>query len=67
MIPANAGVTIAVALAAGVLAQSFSRQIRFPGIVLLLAVGAYLGPEGLGWVAPRSLGCLLYTSDAADE
>ena len=56
MIPANAGLTIAVALAAGVLAQSFSRQIRFPGIVLLLAVGAYLGPEGLGWVAPRSLG-----------
>ena len=52
----SAGLTLAIALAAGVLAQSVSRQLRLPGIVLLLAVGAVLGPEGLAWIAPRSLG-----------
>ena len=50
------GLTVAIALAAGVLAQSISKQARLPGIVLLLAVGATLGPEGLGWVQPPSLG-----------
>ncbi len=47
---------LALALAAGVLAQSLARHIRIPGIVLLLAAGASLGPDGLGWVQPRSLG-----------
>ena len=47
---------LALALAAGVLAQSLARHIRIPGIVLLLAMGASLGPDGLGWVQPRSLG-----------
>ena len=47
---------LALALAVGVLAQSVARHIRIPGIVLLLAVGASLGPDGLGWVQPRSLG-----------
>ncbi len=46
---------LALALAAGVLAQSLARHIRIPGIVLLLAAGASLGPDGLGWVQPRSL------------
>ena len=50
------GFTLAIALAAGVLAQSVSRQLRFPGIVLLLATGTLVGPEGLGWVRPDSLG-----------
>jgi NhaP-type Na+/H+ or K+/H+ antiporter len=48
--------TVALALAAGILAQSVSRLVRFPGIVLLLAGGALLGPEGLGWIQPRALG-----------
>jgi NhaP-type Na+/H+ or K+/H+ antiporter len=39
-----------------VLAQSAARRIQVPGIVILLAVGAGLGPEGLGWVHPRDLG-----------
>ena len=52
----DAGLTVAVALAAGVLAQSLSRQLRLPGIVLLLATGAVLGPEVAGWIAPDSLG-----------
>jgi hypothetical protein len=48
--------TVALALAAGILAQSVSRLLRLPGIVLLLACGALLGPEALGWIEPRSLG-----------
>ena len=56
MTPETAGLTIAIALAAGVVAQSLARQLRLPGIVLLLATGAALGPEGTGWIEPRSLG-----------
>ena len=52
----DASLTLAIALAAGVLAQSASRQARLPGIVLLLATGALLGPEGVGWVDPDTLG-----------
>ena len=52
----NAGLTLAVALAAGVLAQSLSRQVRLPGIVLLLLTGAFLGPDFLAWIEPSSLG-----------
>ena len=52
----NAGLTLAVALAAGVLAQSLSRQARLPGIVLLLLTGVLLGPEFLAWIEPSSLG-----------
>ncbi len=48
--------TVALALAVGVLAQSVSRLLRLPGIVLLLACGALLGPEGLDWIQPRALG-----------
>ena len=52
----TAGLTIAIALAAGVLVQSLSRQLRLPSIVLLLAVGAVLGPEFFAWIQPISLG-----------
>jgi len=47
---------VAVALAAGILAQVLARQLRLPGIVLLLAFGVALGPDGLAWVEPHSLG-----------
>ena len=53
---AHPAFTLVLALAAGVLAQSVARRVRLPGIVLLLAVGVGLGPEGLGWVDTRSLG-----------
>ena len=43
--------TLVLALAAGVLAQSAARHARIPGIVLLLAAGAVLGPDWLGWVS----------------
>ncbi len=55
------GFTLALALAAGVLAQSAARHLHIPGIVLLLAAGIGLGPDGLGWVQPTNLGAGLYT------
>ncbi|MGH0035809.1 MAG: cation:proton antiporter [Myxococcota bacterium] len=57
---AHPTLTVALALGVGVLAQSVARRLRIPGIVVLLAVGAGLGPEGLGWVRPRDLGEGLY-------
>ncbi|MCE2514214.1 MAG: cation:proton antiporter [Acidobacteria bacterium] len=48
--------TLAIALAAGAAAQSLAAQVRLPGIVLLLAAGAVLGPEVAGWVDPSALG-----------
>ncbi|MCY4029001.1 MAG: cation:proton antiporter [Acidobacteria bacterium] len=48
--------TLAIALAAGAVAQSLASQVRLPGIVLLLAAGAALGPEVAGWVDPSALG-----------
>lgn len=57
---AHTSFVFAVALAAGVFAQSIARHLRIPGIVLLLASGAILGPEGLGWVVPEALGAGLF-------
>ena len=48
--------TVAVALAAGVAAQVLAHAWRLPAIVLLLVLGVVLGPEGVGWVQPGSLG-----------
>ena len=48
--------SLVFALSAGVLCQSLARHLRLPGIVLLLLFGVLLGPDGLGWVRPRSLG-----------
>jgi NhaP-type Na+/H+ or K+/H+ antiporter len=48
--------TVALALAAGIAAQSAARHLRIPGIVLLLAAGVLLGPDVLGVVRPESLG-----------
>lgn len=53
---AHPAFTISLSLAVGVLAQSIARHLRIPGIVLLLAAGMALGPDGLGWIDPKSLG-----------
>jgi NhaP-type Na+/H+ or K+/H+ antiporter/Trk K+ transport system NAD-binding subunit len=52
----NPALTIALALAAGVLAQSLARHLRVPGIVLLLILGVVLGPDLAHVVDPASLG-----------
>ncbi|MDX1502872.1 MAG: sodium:proton antiporter [Thermoanaerobaculia bacterium] len=53
---AGPALTLALALAAGVMAQALARHLRIPGIVLLLATGVVLGPDLLGWVQPDLLG-----------
>ncbi len=52
----DAALTVAWALLAGVVAQSLARHLRLPGIILLLAAGVLLGPDGLGLVQPSMLG-----------
>jgi NhaP-type Na+/H+ or K+/H+ antiporter len=58
---ADPALTVALALAAGMLAQSLARHLRIPGIVLLLAIGVLLGPDVLDAVRPGSLGHSLHT------
>jgi NhaP-type Na+/H+ and K+/H+ antiporter len=53
---ANPALVVALALAAGVVAQSLARHLRIPGIVLLLGAGVALGPDGVGVVVPEILG-----------
>jgi len=48
--------TVALALAAGVVAETLARHLNLPGIVLLLAAGVLLGPEFADVVRPASLG-----------
>ena len=53
--------TVALALGAGMVAQTLARHLRIPGIVLLLATGVLLGPDALGVVRPGVLGPYLQT------
>lgn len=48
--------TFALALGTGVTAHVVARHLRLPSIVLLLASGVALGPDGLGWIQPSALG-----------
>lgn len=47
--------TISIALAAGLFCQALAHHLRLPGIVLLLAAGAILGPDGFNIVRPELL------------
>jgi NhaP-type Na+/H+ or K+/H+ antiporter/Trk K+ transport system NAD-binding subunit len=60
-VASNPGLTVAIALAAGVVAQSIARHLSIPGIVLLLGTGVLLGPEFADVVQPASLGPALPT------
>ncbi len=48
--------TFALAITAGVVAQSVARHARVPGILFLLAAGILLGPEFANVVRPDTLG-----------
>ncbi|WP_054032645.1 cation:proton antiporter [Desulfatitalea tepidiphila] len=52
----NPGMTISLALALGMAAQTLAHHLRVPGIVLLLAAGVACGPDGLGLIHPAALG-----------
>lgn len=52
--------TVAIALLAGMVAQSVAYHLRLPGIVILLLTGVLLGPDGLGIVDPQRLGTALH-------
>jgi len=47
--------TVSLALAVGMLAQSIARHLRIPGIVLLLGAGVLLGPDALDLVRPDTI------------
>ena len=56
----------AVVLVLGMLSRIIDRSyLTMP--LLAFIVGVVLGPIGSGLLTPDSWGCLLYTSDAADE
>lgn len=48
--------TVAIALAVGILGQIVATHLRVPGIVVLLLAGVVLGPDVLGLVHPSTLG-----------
>ncbi len=52
----NPALGFALALAIGMVAQVIARHLRLPGIVLLLAAGLIVGPDGLDVVRPAALG-----------
>jgi NhaP-type Na+/H+ or K+/H+ antiporter len=54
-------VTVAVALAAGMIVQAIAFHLSVPGIALLLVVGYLLGPDLLHLVNPVTLGSGLHT------
>jgi len=55
----NPGLTLALAFAAGMLAQTIAHHIKIPGIILLLATGVILGPDVVNIIQPSSLGSAL--------
>ncbi len=57
----NPALTVAIALAAGMIAQIIAQHLRIPGILLLLVAGVILGPEVAGIVHPAELGDGLHT------
>ncbi len=47
--------TVAIALAVGMVAQSIAYHVRLPGIVILLLLGVLLGPDGVNVIRPDVL------------
>ena len=55
-IPSTPAFHIGLAFLLGMVGQVFARHLRVPGIVVLLALGVAVGPDGLGWLLPATLG-----------
>lgn len=55
-ISTSPALTVALALAAGIIAISIARHLGLPGIVVLLGAGVLLGPDGLGILMTDDLG-----------
>ncbi len=55
------GVTIGLALLAGITVQVLAQRLRIPSIILLLGAGILLGPDGLSLIRPANLGASLHT------
>jgi len=51
--------TLALSIAAGGLLMALAKQLKIPGIVLLIFGGVLLGPEVMGLVQPETLGPVL--------
>ena len=51
--------TLALSVAAGAILMVMAKRLKIPGIVFLLLGGVLLGPEGLGFVQPDTLGSTL--------
>lgn len=56
---ATAALSLSGAAVGGIICQSVARSLRFPGIVLLLAVGVLLGPDVAGIIQPKMLGAAM--------
>ncbi|MEO8195500.1 MAG: cation:proton antiporter [Thermoanaerobaculia bacterium] len=58
-IPATPAFHIGLAFLLGMVGQVLARHLRVPGIVVLLALGVAMGPDGLAWLLPETLGAAL--------
>ena len=58
-IPEAPAFHIGIAFLLGMIGQVVARHLRVPGIVVLLALGVAVGPDGLGWLLPATLGTAL--------
>jgi len=55
----NPGLTLAIAIVLGMIAQTVAHHIKIPGIILLLVAGVFFGPDVVNIIHPESLGSAL--------
>jgi len=55
----NPSLIIALALIAGLIAQTIAQHMRIPGIITILIAGALLGPDGVNIIRPGAVGSAL--------
>ncbi len=56
----NPALIVALALGAGIIAQSLARHLRIPGIVVLIGAGVVLGPDVANIIRPQAVGDTLH-------